>query len=187
MSQNLAVHLVAQLMMGHFENGIECCGEFMDDDTAISWIEENIGDMYDNDNPVCVEFRKNILIELNACLKLPKPLVAVCFGSDGCTGDSNFQPEFNFKYDPAMTVDDLKVATYKLFAKNDGYGDGCVEDWLFEEGDNFDLSGWWIIEKEKLDIIFAHDFQGGNDSAVYAFLNGLKTQIKNAAEQIISS
>ena len=65
-----AAEAVALQMLYHFENVIEDHGEFLDDESDSDWIVENINDMYDNVDTTCVDFRKEILVQLQKKLEL---------------------------------------------------------------------------------------------------------------------
>ena len=101
-------------------------------------------------------------------------------------GDSSWNPGIFFPYEEGMTAKDVTtkaiVHLMKLWEEYDAF-DGDVE--AFTKEYTMECTGGWVIEKDKLDVINGCSFDVGNDSALYAMMNALKSQVAGNATKVI--
>lgn len=114
-------------------------------------------------------------------------LMAVGFGTDGCCGDSGYQPEHAVPYVEGMTINEIKRAIQKhelveLWAELKA---DCTEAELdaaiLEQETCSDFAGAWIIEEKMYNVIKNVSGDWGGDSAVYAAIRTMKSQIQAGA------
>ena len=103
------------------------------------------------------------------------------------TGDSAYGPQALFAYEDGMTFE-FACKKYLDTVYDNWYPEADIsfDDFLEEFGEG--PTGFWIVDEKIHDIINDIDyFDFGGDSATYACMSLMKTQIQSAAEDVLTS
>jgi hypothetical protein len=105
---------------------------------------------------------------------------------DMCQGDSGFGPESCGEYVDGMTFTEAREMFFTRVQKNWYPDDEPVStDKFIEDEFSEDVTGFWIIDEKIHDIIENVSIDFGNDSACYAGLRTMKTQIDRGSERYL--